>query len=146
MTKKSPNPHVYAIVDRLEIELKVMCDLIESVNIAKFHGFYDVTRNFELDFRATGWLYLGAAFDYSSSFFELFLMAIPTKIGHVPHSCFSRDFWLIRMWCVKKVQWNSEFSYQEYGPLGQFWVDYMQTCVSFLMNAWFASESWWKCM
>jgi len=29
----------------------------ESVNFAEFHGFYDVKGNYELDFRAIGWLY-----------------------------------------------------------------------------------------
>jgi len=47
---------------------KVACDVIESVNFAEFHGFYDVTGNFELDFQAIGWLYVGAALDFSSSF------------------------------------------------------------------------------
>jgi len=46
---------------------------------------HDVTGNFVLNFRAIGWLYLGAAFDFSSSFFELFLMAISIKIGQVPY-------------------------------------------------------------
>jgi len=40
--------------DRLEIELKVACDIIESVEFGKIYGFYDVTSNFELDFRAIG--------------------------------------------------------------------------------------------
>jgi len=44
-------------VDGLEIKFPVACDVIESVNFAEFHGFYDVTGNFELDFRAIGSLY-----------------------------------------------------------------------------------------
>jgi len=55
--------------DRLEIEFKVACDVIKSVNFAKFFRFHDVTCNFELDFRAIGWLYQGAAIDFSSSLF-----------------------------------------------------------------------------
>jgi len=46
--------------DRPEIEIKIACDVKESVNFAGFRGFYDVTRNFEFDFRASGCLYLGA--------------------------------------------------------------------------------------
>jgi len=42
------------LADRPEIEFKVACDVIESANFAEFHGFYDVTRNFELDSRAIG--------------------------------------------------------------------------------------------
>ena len=61
----------------------VQSDVIESVNFAEFLGFYDVTRNFELNFRAIGWLYLD--FWLSLSTFELFLMAISIKIGQVPH-------------------------------------------------------------
>jgi len=60
--------------DRPEIELKVACDVLKSVEFVKIYGIYDVSRNFELDFRVIGWLYLGAAFDFSSSFFELFLL------------------------------------------------------------------------
>jgi len=66
--------------DRLEIKFKVSYDVIESVNFAEFHGFYDVTG--KLDFRSIGWLYLGAAYDFSSSVFQLFLMA-SIKIGQV---------------------------------------------------------------
>jgi len=40
--------------DRPEIELKVACDVIESENFAEFHGFYEVTRNVELEFQAIG--------------------------------------------------------------------------------------------
>jgi len=37
--------------DRPEIELvNVAGNVIESVNFAKSHGFYDITCNFELDF------------------------------------------------------------------------------------------------
>jgi len=61
-------------VDRPEIELKVACDVIESVDFAKFHGSFDVTGNFELDFREISCLYLGAALDSSLSVFELFLI------------------------------------------------------------------------
>jgi len=71
--------------DRPEIEFNVACDIIEAVKFGKIYGFYDVTSNFELHFRAISWLYLGAAFDLSSSFFELVLMAISTKIGQVPN-------------------------------------------------------------
>ena len=71
--------------DRPEIKFKVACDVIESATFAEFTGFYDVTRNVELDFRAIGSLHLGAALDFSSSFFELFLMAISMKIGQVPY-------------------------------------------------------------
>jgi len=35
-------------------ELEVACDVIESMNFAKYHTFYDVTSSFELDFRARG--------------------------------------------------------------------------------------------
>ena len=37
--------------DRPEIELKVACDVIESVDFGIIYGLYDVTINFELDFR-----------------------------------------------------------------------------------------------
>jgi len=37
--------------DRPGIEFKVACDVLESVNFAEIHEFYDVTGNFELDFR-----------------------------------------------------------------------------------------------
>ena len=40
--------------DRPEIELKVACGVIESVKFGRIFGFYDVTGNFELDFRAVG--------------------------------------------------------------------------------------------
>jgi len=40
--------------DRPEIELKVARYVIESVNFAESHGFYDVTGNFGLDFREMG--------------------------------------------------------------------------------------------
>jgi len=40
--------------DRPEIEFKVACDVILSVNFAQFYGFYDVKDNFELDFQAIG--------------------------------------------------------------------------------------------
>jgi len=76
---------VKSSTDHPEIEFTVACDVIGSVNFAEFHGFYDVTGNFELDFREIGWLYQGAAFDFSSSFLELFLMAVSIKIGQVPH-------------------------------------------------------------
>jgi len=71
--------------DRPDIEFKVTWDVIESANFAEFNGFCDVTGKFKLHFQAIGWLYLGAAFDLSSGFFELFLMAISVKIGQVPH-------------------------------------------------------------
>jgi len=58
----------------------------KRVRFGNIYGFYDVTGNYELDFQAIGWLYLGAAFDFSSCFFEFFLMAISMKIGQVPHS------------------------------------------------------------
>jgi len=34
---------------------KVTCDVTESVVCGKFYGFFDVTSNCELDFRAIGW-------------------------------------------------------------------------------------------
>ena len=71
--------------DRPEIEFKVAWDVIESVIFVKFHEFYDVKGNFELDFRTIGWLYHNAAWGFSSSFFELSLMAISIKIGQVPY-------------------------------------------------------------
>ena len=52
--------------------------------LTEFQGFYDVTGNFELNFRAIGWLYLGAAFDFSS-FFEPFLMTFSMEIGQAPY-------------------------------------------------------------
>ena len=70
--------------ERPEIEFEVACDVIESLHFAKIYGFCDVTSNFEVDFRAIGCLNQGATFDFSSSFFELFLMAISIKIGHAP--------------------------------------------------------------
>jgi len=54
----------------------------KSGAFGKIYGFYDVTDNFKLDFWAIGWFYLGAAFDFSSSIFELFLMASSVKIGY----------------------------------------------------------------
>jgi len=66
------------------MEFEVSCD-VESVNFVESHRFYDVTCNFEFDFRAISWLYLGAAVDFSSSFFELFLMAISIKNDQAPH-------------------------------------------------------------
>jgi len=41
-------------VDRLEIEFKVACDVIESVAFGKIYGCYDVLGNFGLDFWAIG--------------------------------------------------------------------------------------------
>jgi len=38
--------------DRPKIEFKIACDVTESVGFGKVCGFYDVTGNFELDFRA----------------------------------------------------------------------------------------------
>jgi len=70
--------------DRPEIEFKVTRDVIESVNFAKFHGCY-VTSNLESDFRTIGWLYHDAAWEFSTSFFQLSVMAISIKIGQVPH-------------------------------------------------------------
>jgi len=35
--------------DRPEIKFEVACSGIESVNFAEFHGFFEVTSNFELD-------------------------------------------------------------------------------------------------
>jgi len=63
-------------VDGLEIKFPVACDVIESVNFAEFHGFYDVTGNFELDFRAIGSLYQDVYLPmyFPPSFFELFLL------------------------------------------------------------------------
>jgi len=52
--------------DRPEVEFKVACD-VESVNFRDFHGFDDVTGNFELDIQAIGWLYLSAALNFSST-------------------------------------------------------------------------------
>jgi len=40
--------------DRLVIELKVACDVIEAMEFGKIYGFYDFTRNLELDLRAIG--------------------------------------------------------------------------------------------
>jgi len=55
MTKKSKKSA--PIDDRPEIESKVAYDVIgESVEFSKIYGFRDVTGNFELDFRAIGWL------------------------------------------------------------------------------------------
>jgi len=64
--------------------LKLPSDFIESAEFGKIYGFYDVTRNFELELRAIGKLYLGASFDFPSCF-ELSLMAISIKIGLVRH-------------------------------------------------------------
>ena len=83
MTKKSLKQDIQS-ADRREIEFKVACDVIESVKFGKIYGFYDVTRNFELELRAIGTLYLGASFDFPSCF-ELSLMAISIKIGLVRH-------------------------------------------------------------
>ena len=47
--KKSHRQHIQ-IPDRLEIEFKVACDVIESLEFGQIYGFYDVTGNFELDF------------------------------------------------------------------------------------------------
>jgi len=55
------------------------------VEFGKIYVLYDVTSNFELDFQAISWSYLGPAFDFSSSFFELFLMGISIKISQIPH-------------------------------------------------------------
>ena len=52
--KKSPKEPLVRSADRPEIEFKVACDVIESVKFGKIFGFYDVTGNFELDFRAIG--------------------------------------------------------------------------------------------
>jgi len=40
--------------DTPEVELKVACDVIESMEYGKIYGFYDVTGNFELDFQTIG--------------------------------------------------------------------------------------------
>ena len=85
MTKISPKKELDAINRSPKIKFKVACEVIESVNFVEYHGFYEVTGNFELDFQAIGRLYLGANFDFSSSFFELFLMAISIKNGQVPY-------------------------------------------------------------
>jgi len=54
-TKKSPKAHLEVqSANRPEIELKVACDVKEYAEFAKIYGFYDVTRNFELDFQAIG--------------------------------------------------------------------------------------------
>jgi len=73
---------------RPEIEFKFACDVIESVNFAEFLGFYDVTGNFELDFWA-GWLYLGAALDFSSSFF------LALSDGYLDRNWSSIPFWIL---------------------------------------------------
>ena len=59
--------------------------------IREIYGFYGVTGNFELDFRLIGWLYLVAAFYFSSSFFELSPMGVSIKIGQVPYCTPWRD-------------------------------------------------------
>jgi len=41
-------------VDRPGIELEVAFEITESVNFAGFHEFYNLKRNFEIDFRAIG--------------------------------------------------------------------------------------------
>jgi len=69
--------------DRPEIEFEVVCDVIESVNFDKFHGSFDVTSNFKLDFRVIGSLHKDAE-DFSSLFFEFFLVTTSIKIGQVP--------------------------------------------------------------
>ena len=51
---------------------KIEYYVIESAEFGKIYGFYNVTDNFELDFRAIGWLYLGAALDFSSLFLSSF--------------------------------------------------------------------------
>jgi len=75
-------PHVDTIARKSSSNLPVTS---ESLNFAEFHGFHDFTSNFKLHFRTIGCLYLGAAWDLSSSFFELFLLALLIKVGHKPH-------------------------------------------------------------
>jgi len=67
--------------ERPDIEFKVACDVIESVEFGKIYGFYEITGNFEIDFAAIRWLYLDAAFDFSSSFFLAFSDGFSIKIG-----------------------------------------------------------------
>jgi len=65
--------------DQLEIEFKV--DREESLKFGKIYGFCDITGNFLFDFRATS-----GAMGFSSSFFELFIMAISVKNCQVPQN------------------------------------------------------------
>jgi len=71
--------------DRPEIEFKVTCYVIDSAEWSNVYGFYDVTGNFGLDLREISVSHIGAAFDFSSSFSELFLIAKLMRTGQVPH-------------------------------------------------------------
>jgi len=71
MAKKSQKQHLDTMSRSPGYRVKVARDVIESVEIGEIYGFFDVTGNFEVDFRAIGWLYLGAASEFSSFFLAL---------------------------------------------------------------------------
>jgi len=54
-TEKSPKPHLNMMSRSPgKIELTVACDVIESVELSKIYGFYEVISHFEPDFRVIG--------------------------------------------------------------------------------------------
>jgi len=54
MTKNIISSTLIQLADHPRVEFKVACDVIESVEFGKIYEFYDVTRNFELDFWVIG--------------------------------------------------------------------------------------------
>ena len=55
--KKSQKQHLdIKLANCPGIEFDFACDVIKSVEFGKIYGSYDVTGNFELDFRAISWL------------------------------------------------------------------------------------------
>ena len=66
ITKKSPQQHLDTISRSLRNRAQscLWRHKIRGILRNLTYVFYDVTRNFELDFRAIGWLYLGAALDF----------------------------------------------------------------------------------
>jgi len=67
--------------DRPEIHFKVAFDVLKSIKFVKICGFYDVTGNFELDFRVMGRLREGV----DLAFFFLYGMVQKFADKRQPH-------------------------------------------------------------
>jgi len=64
------------------MEFKVARNVIESVEFGKIYGFYYITGNFDLNLRAIGWLYQGAALGRYTNHVVFFVHFYPPPFPH----------------------------------------------------------------